>query len=323
MEKFAQGTDVILDIYMYDREGGSLVDPDGYDASEPTITVIDQNGLTKVSAELVSQDYADGTGRITQGHYSYKYTLANDAPIGTQWRYIWGLTINGVAIPEAERTEYFEVVEAGYVSFAGYITIQEIRDFLAIFNIDSTDLTDEFIANQINKHIEAVEKQVNKSLFTLKTETIILHGEGSPNLMLPNYSIYSIDEIKILYGDEYETTISPDDYVLNSKNGELTIKRDIILSEGDIIDRFPYYWDNIEVTYTHGYQQANNDVKMAIINLIAASCLALYGASVSAGSYKSLSIEGYSKTLDSDDVSYRNLIDDFRSEAKNIIKLYQ
>lgn len=324
MEKFAQGTDVVLDIYFYDKDpasGGSLVDPDGYPATEPTVTVKDQDGVTKVSNAIVSADYDPVTmiGRISQGHYSYKYTLADDAPVGTQWRFIWGGTVNGTVLPESERTEYFEVVEAGYVSFGGYITVAEVREHMEGYGIDSSVLSDSFIQKKITAVVAKVEREVSKSLFGTKSETWVTGGNNGKTIQLPHWPVSSITSIKILYGDIDPSVISEQEYQLNSRLGQISILSSILI-DGSYIFRWPGGDNNIEIKYEHGYPIVNADVKDAIMSLIACACMMNVGGRD--GGAQSLSVEGYSKNFGTGG-KYSGVIMNMKKEAKNTLKSYR
>jgi hypothetical protein len=122
MHKFTQGELVDLDIYFHSYRGGPLIDPDGWVTStEPTVSVIDQNGTTVVHG-LAS--------RYSIGHFHYSYQLGIANPIGTLWRFSWAATINGKAIPASQLTEYFEVVPAGYASANSYVN--NLRTHLAM-----------------------------------------------------------------------------------------------------------------------------------------------------------------------------------------------
>ena len=103
MEQFAQGTTVMLDIFIYEYYGGPLTDPDGYPTTEPTVQVRDPSGA------IMSTGLAT---RVSIGRYEYSYLLPATAPIGSGWSYRWLFAIASVTMPVEQRTEYFEAVNA-------------------------------------------------------------------------------------------------------------------------------------------------------------------------------------------------------------------
>ncbi len=126
MERFGQGSTVYLDIYIYEFAGGPLKDPDGWNnanplnSSEPLVKVKD------VSRTIVQQGIAK---KISTGHFYYEYDLPDDANVG-YWSYTWDFLVNGQLLPEGERTETFEVVPAGSVSFVVSALVDDLRILL-------------------------------------------------------------------------------------------------------------------------------------------------------------------------------------------------
>ena len=105
--QFAQGTQATLDIWIYPGPGLAPVDPDGYPATEPMVAIYDPNG-TLMSSGLAY--------RLGQGNYRYRYQLAADAPISSDWRIEWTFTVGGGIPAVDQRTEYFTVVSYEYAS---------------------------------------------------------------------------------------------------------------------------------------------------------------------------------------------------------------
>lgn len=80
------------DVYVRSAPGGPFVDAD-----ELTLTIRDPDGdvvLTRVLAQLT---------RLSEGHYAYGWTVAEDQPVGA-YTFEWDAVIDDVAIPTAVDT---------------------------------------------------------------------------------------------------------------------------------------------------------------------------------------------------------------------------
>jgi hypothetical protein len=291
MDKYSQGSNVQLDAYFYDREGGILVDPDGYPDTEPTIDVIDQLGVVKVNAELISQPFVNGKGRISQGHYSYKYTLANNAPLGNQWRFKWNATINGVVLSESERTEYFEVVPAGHIDFNGVVTPADVRALLECYGIDSTVLSDTWIENRIKNFIGPWVQRVTRMSFGGTTQVSEYYsGNGSSTLILNRRPLISVDEIFLVSYNDVDTRLGIGNVVLLKDEGIL--KAVGVFENYPYISIFPKGQNNVKITYTYGFATPPNEIKEAMTNFCAEQALGLIGNRTGGGD---LTTQGYNR----------------------------
>ncbi len=97
-----------LQITIYDHSGGTIVDPDQYPASVPTLAIYDPGSNVIVNAAP--------SIRIGTGVYGYNFTIPSTGPQG-YWRVEWYFTIGGFLVDVGNRTEYFKVVEPGMIEY--------------------------------------------------------------------------------------------------------------------------------------------------------------------------------------------------------------
>ncbi len=115
---FEQGGIATLTLLIQDVNNNP-VDPDGYPATEPTVTIKDPYGAIKQAATLAT--------RTSIGNYTFSYQLATDALRG-YWAFEWGYTVTGVTLDYNDKVERFLVSLPGVSSYE----VDSLADILRI-----------------------------------------------------------------------------------------------------------------------------------------------------------------------------------------------
>jgi len=257
MLSFALGEVVNLDIYIYDREGGSLVDPDGYAGStEPSLKIYNQSG------SLVKEE-TDNTNvtRLSVGHYRYtSYTIPAGETIGSNWRIVWYFNINGNLLTASLRTEYFEVVAAGAVSYsAPYDAKDEVVELVE-------GLTESDIQGTWRDWAKVcIDLECGHDFYSHDSDTEYYDIVDSQSvLLLRNYPVLALTQLRDNVNGIYTqtpTTID-DDYHLESEAGIITLL-------GGTQSYFTTGKANADVEYTYGYSSTPVEVRMLANMLVA------------------------------------------------------
>jgi hypothetical protein len=171
IQTFQQGDTALLEILVYNAQGGVLTDAD----STPTINVVNSSGVT----------IANGTAtKVSIGRYSFSYKLTNGAILGN-WRYIWNLTVDSENLSVDKRTQLFSVIAKSCVpgtderlgfgfdnpdmvsndGWGAIVTPDELR-YIYAFGNDAVSpsghtITDETLKWYIDKALANVEKDLN------------------------------------------------------------------------------------------------------------------------------------------------------------------
>jgi len=258
MPSFARGNPVDLDIFIYDQEGGTLTDPDGYaGGTEPTLKIYDQDG------DLV-HDETDPTNitRTAQGRFRFTgYTILTDADIGQNWRIVWYFTINGNLLPVSSRTEFFEVRVAGAASMSA-----PYND-----NDDTAAMVEGLSASEIE---EAWRDWANWIIDMECGHDFYAHSDVTEYydidsdqvaIILEHYPIITVttvqDNVNGL-GDANPTTITSDHRNIQTDSGILTLI-------SDTYSIFTKGVQNVSVVYTYGWLNVPSAVAMMANMLVA------------------------------------------------------
>lgn len=257
MPSFARGSAVDLDIYIYDQEGGTLTDPDGYaGGTEPTLKIYDQDG-TLVHDETVSSNIT----RLAAGRFRFTgYTIPTDADLGQNWRIVWYFRINGVLIPVVDRREFFEVRTAGAAAMTAPYNDNDDAAALA-HGLNSSDIEDVWRdwANWI------IELECGHDFYSHTDAEYQDIDDDQSAIILEHYPVITIttvqDNVNGL-GDADPTTITSGHYNIQTDCGILTLV-------SDTYSVFTKGVQNALVTYTYGWTNVPSDVVM-MANLLVA-----------------------------------------------------
>jgi len=257
MPSFARGNAVDLDIYIYDYEGGSLVDPDGYaGGTEPTVKIYDQDG-TLVHQETDNSNIT----RISTGHYRFQnYTIPVGATLGQNWRIVWAFNVNGNLLPAASRTEHFEVAAAGGVSFQpAYSDDDSTADLVE--GLSASDIKQEW-KNWANWVIDLECGHDFHSHSATEYHDIV---DDQCRILLDHYPVLSVSSLQDNangLGNADPVTITSDDYYLDADSGILTLV-------SDEQTEFTKGTANVAISYSYGYTSVPSEVQ-TMANLLVA-----------------------------------------------------
>lgn len=257
MLSFARGNPVDLDIFIYDQEGGTLTDPDGYaGGTEPTLKIYDQDG------DLV-HDETDPTNiaRTSAGRFRFTgYTIPTGADVGQNWRIVWYFRINGNLLPVSSRTEYFEVRVAGAAAMTA--PYNDNDDTAAMVEgLNASDIKDAWRdwANWI------INMECGKDFYSHDVTEYHDISEDQAVILLEHYPIITVttvqDNVNGL-GNANPTTITSAHYNIQMDCGILTL----------ISDTYSVYTkgiQNVSVAYTYGWLNVPSEVATMANMLIA------------------------------------------------------
>jgi len=160
---------------------------------------------------------------------------------------------------------------------------------------DTTDL-EAFISTLNEQASEAVERYTNRDFLDHPDETVQIDGNGRLNsdgngqLKLPGQPVRSIAEIKI-----NGSVLDPSAYRIKgtgAHDGDTPTNSGIVVRKNA---PFPEGWENIEVTFTWGYQNPPAGVRAVVEDLVVDELRAA-SRNESAEAAESVSMDGFSVT---------------------------
>lgn len=172
-------------------------------------------------------------------------------------------------------------------------------------NVTEDDL-DELIGELGEQASDTVDRYCRRT-FTKTTETVAVDGTGRRSLRLPGYPVISISSVTVgdddLAADEYR--IRDDDSTLPDDNSGILERKS---------GTFPDRWENVEISYTWGYETTPPSVVSVAEELvISALRSAAAGTSGAQKGAQSFSMDGFSVTFDD---SVHSLIGQLTPEQK-------
>lgn len=258
MPTFALGDAVDLDIYLFESEGGSAVDPDGYSGgTEPTLKIYDRNG-TLVHEETDNSNIT----RLSEGHFRFTdYTIPVTAPTGTTWRIVWMLHIDGNLLAAAVRTEYFTVTAGGAAAYGDpYDNKSEVVEFVEGVTVD--DIKEGW--RDWAKTIIDQECQHDFYAHDAGTEVHDIDRDYQDTVILRHWPTITVTRLRDGVNgvtSSTPTTISSDHYhVYHDARLSLVSSAYSCFSKGRV---------NVDVQYTYGYTEVPGDVVMLANFLVA------------------------------------------------------
>lgn len=145
---------------------------------------------------------------------------------------------------------------------AAFITVDDLTDVLG------RDVTADNGAQIAVSAASDICRTVSEQSFTAGTSTVTLDGTGTPVLLLPESPVLNAGTVLVNGG-----TVT--DYVVDTDRGRLVRKLDVAASDwwwdidwsvlGTV--RWPQGYQNVEVTFEHGYSDIPSDVKMVALNI--------------------------------------------------------
>ena len=160
----------------------------------------------------------------------------------------------------------------------------------------------DLVARLNERASEAVERWANRDFEDHADETVKLDGNGRLNdngngqLKLPGQPVRSIAEIKV--GD---TTLDSSDYRLikpSAYDGDTPVGAGIVERKNM---PFPEGWENVEVTYTWGYEEPPAGVRQVVEDLVV-DRLRSASRNETAETAESISMDGYSVSFFSTEI---------------------
>ena len=148
-------------------------------------------------------------------------------------------------------------------------TACDIRDkTLQGFNITEQIVCDDFIDDAICRQILPYVNDFTRNSFGKITQAVEYHnGTGKDEMMLDRKNIVSLDAIRLVSGNDIDTTINIASLEIIYGRGVLKVKSG--LSEYYNYRIFPKGNDNIKVTYSYGTYDIPPDIFQAISMLTA------------------------------------------------------
>jgi hypothetical protein len=261
--------------------------------------------------------------------FSSSVNLGNMAP--ATMKIVWLKTLSIAPRAVNGKIEVLSgTVSSGSIRFdvAGsraYCSIHQIRSYLTTINIEVIT-TDEEILDLIYKSADEIDR-ATKRRFDLATVTELYDGAGQQKLVLDNYPIVAVHEVKIfnynyqLIRDFTETGSDPvSSLILDTERGFITIPPAVYWlmptygaayfywpyssyvgtllrgSDYDYSSRFGRGVANIQVTYTHGFATPPPGIRDCCMKMVAIELLKKKGASDTQGA-SVISIAGMTESF--------------------------
>ena len=263
-------------------------------------------------------------------NYSASINLGNLAPGTMKVIYLKSaavklMPVNG-KIEAYAATELLSSIRFDVASGRAYCTIHQVRQYLKTIDVDVIT-TDEEVLDLIYRSANEIDRATRRR-FDAVTVTELYDGVGQQKLVLDNYPIVSIQEVKIRNPDnQVVTDIKSTDtnfaseLIIDAQNGFITLPSAGIPMLGSQLGALGWYppiyayqpfpaagvpFDytthfgrgitNIEVTYTYGYAIPPSGIRDACMKMVAIEVLKKKGASDTQGS-SVVSIAGMSETF--------------------------
>jgi hypothetical protein len=236
-----------------------------------------------------------------------------------------------------------------------YCEIQDVKDFLKSHDIA-------YVAGdpEITTLINSKSDQINRStrrIFSTTATTEYYDGNGKPRMILDNYPIQSVSEIKIYnFNNQLISDIKSTDsdfstrLIIDSQRGFVTLSQSAVLmfpiplasmfywpmstgaypytlraSDFDYTYCFGIGYSNVVVTYTYGYTSIPDAIREAAYKMVVIDILRKKGATDSQGA-SSISITGFSQTYSPRGATsgpYGSLIEELQQDINAIIGQYR
>jgi hypothetical protein len=100
--------------------------------------------------------------------------------------------------------------------------------------------------------------------FTSAERTITTNGNGTEELLLPNFPVTGLDNVTIVEWDDTETEIDGANFRIDEDLGKIRFAPD----NDSVYAWFPKGFQNIKVTYTAGFSTIPQRVKEAVIKTV-------------------------------------------------------
>jgi hypothetical protein len=236
-----------------------------------------------------------------------------------------------------------------------YCTIENVEDFLKSHNIAYVTGDTELTA--LIKSKSDSFNRATRRIFSSTAVTEYYDGTGQPRLILDNYPVISVSEIKIYnFNNQLVSDIKSTDadfatrVITDANRGFITLAQNAVLmfpvplasmfywpysmgaypyslraSEFDYTYRFGKGISNISVTYTYGYSTVPDAVNEAVYKMVVIDVLRKKGATDSQGA-SSIAIAGFSQTYSPRGATsgpYGSLIEELQQDINAIIGQYR
>jgi hypothetical protein len=241
------------------------------------------------------------------------------------------------------------------VTSYAYCSIDDVKDFLKSHNIAYV-AGDPEITTLINSKCDSFNRATRR-IFASTAATEYYDGNGQPRLILDNYPIISVTEIKIFnFNNQLVSDIKSTDadfstrVIIDGERGYLTLAQNAVLmfpvplasmfywpysmgaypytlraSEFDYTYRFGTGVSNVWVNYTYGYASIPDAVREAAYKMVVIDILRKKGATDSQGA-SSIAITGFSQTYSPRGATsgpYGSLIEELQQDINAIIGQYR
>ena len=124
--------------------------------------------------------------------------------------------------------------------------LSELKDYMELQNDESVN---DLLLSVGSAALSFIERYCNITL-SVKTKTVTLSGNGTDTIILDDYPITLVSEIKI-------------DNILKDTNDFILNGTRLIYKNGI----FPHKKYNIEITYNYGYTEVPSDILLAMFRL--------------------------------------------------------
>lgn len=134
------------------------------------------------------------------------------------------------------------------------------EEYKAYANISSTN-SDDAINSLIPKVSDLVKNVCRRTFVDYVNDPKVEYHEGGTSyLVLGEGPVIQISEVEVStdFGSTYVTLTEFEDYALSKRDGNIV----------SVAKLFPYYINGYKVTYTAGYENVPEDLKVAVLDLI-------------------------------------------------------
>lgn len=143
----------------------------------------------------------------------------------------------------------------------------DVRSALTGYNVTESIIDDDFIDDCITDEVIPFVERFTRTSVSGSVQVVEYHsGTGKDELLLDRRNIVSLDRIRLVSGNDIDTTINVAAIEIIPRSGILKVKSG--LSEYYNYRIFPKGNDNIKVTYTYG-GECTKDLFRAIVKLTA------------------------------------------------------
>lgn len=181
-----------------------------------------------------------------------------------------------------------------------------------------TEISDHWLTMERDNSVIPFCEMVTKQSFTSSsTVTEFYSGNGENTLILDRRPIIEVTDIRYVLGGQNLAVLNLSNIEQIRSLGILKAKRNY--EETYYLPVFAKGNNNLKVTYTYGYTNLPNDLKMAVIMLVCSNALGMIGARTGGGS--SLSMQSYSRNFGARGM-YNDVRVDMEKRSMQILKNY-